>query len=46
MAAVFREPRELEDGIREALRRRLGTEDVLRARVRDMRACRHLLEVQ
>lgn len=45
MAAVFREPRELEDGLREALRRRLGSERVLRARIEDMRAARHLLEV-
>lgn len=45
MAAVFRTPRELEDGIREALRRRLGPEEVLRARVRDMISSRHLLEV-
>lgn len=45
MAAVFREPRRLEEGLREALVRKLGEPLALRERIRDMRARGLLVEV-
>ena len=44
MAALFRAPIELADGVRAALAKKLGTEAAIRARIRDMRASGHLLE--
>ena len=44
-AAIFRTPRELEDGVRAALRARLGNEYQIRTRITDMLANRILLEV-
>lgn len=44
-AALFRKPTELEVALREGVRKRLGTENRLRQRIRDMLASGMLLEV-
>ena len=44
MAALFRAPLELNDGVRAAIAKRLGTEAAIRARIRDMRAGGQLLD--
>lgn len=44
-AALFRRPTTLEFALVEGVRKRLGTERVLRQRIRDMLASGHLLEV-
>jgi hypothetical protein len=44
IGALFRRPRGLEDGVREAIAQRLGTEPVVRRRIADMLSSRLLLK--